>query len=787
MDTNTLRVLEYSRVLERLAAHCSNSMGREAALELEPSVFPEVVARRLQETREARFLLDNDNGIPLGGIHNIRETVEHAAINYPLSTREMLDVAFTVSAARRLKNYLLKRTDTVPLLCEIAGNIPPLINLDTRIEQAIADNGEVKDSATPELGKTRTDLRITHSRLMDRLNSMISSDRYRSYIQDPIITLREGRYCISVKSENKAQFGGIIHDASASGATVFLEPGSCVEIGNHLRELGVHEEQEIARILARLTALIGDASNDLRSLCHLLQNLDVANAKALLAIDMHAVEPIINRRGIVRLVEGRHPLLTGHVVPINVEIGDKFTTLLITGPNTGGKTVSLKTVGLFCLMAQSGMQVPAAPLTELSIFEQVFADIGDEQDILQSLSTFSAHLRNIVRIITTLAPTSLVLLDEVGAGTDPAEGAALAKALLDVLREKGARVIASTHYGELKEYAYANVGVENAAVEFDRETLGPTYRILMGVPGSSHAFYISERLGLPTEIVQSARGYLSARDRDTAELLQQIEKSRRQAREDEQLAARDRLATRENREEYEERVRQIADIQRTVREQTAEEARAILRRASDRAENILGELKKMNKGARKGTTARRELASLRQEVAEELHTPEPVIEEEDIPAGGYNFRRGDRVHVTSLGMDGELLEEPRDGHVAVQMGSMRATLPVASLRPSQGKPGEDKVRHTQASEMSMRKAIHIAPELMLRAMRVDEAAPLLEKYLDDAFAAGLREARIIHGKGTGALRRFVQESLKTHPIVSSYRTGLDIEGGDGATIVTFKD
>jgi DNA mismatch repair protein MutS2 len=602
---------------------------------------------------------------------------------------------------------------------------------------------------------------------MEKLHGILGSERYRPAIQEPIITVREGRYCIPVKAEARYQFGGIVHDASASGATAFVEPGACVDLGNDLKELQIKEEQEVGRILSKLTNLVGQSAEDLRAMILFLANLDLANAKALLSLEMEAVEPRLNRHGIVRIFNARHPLLTGRVVPIDIEIGDRFNTLLITGPNTGGKTVSLKTLGLHTLMAQSGMHIPAAPDSELAIFDQIFADIGDEQDIQQSLSTFSAHLKNIVGIINTMGDNALVLLDEVGAGTDPAEGAALAKALLDTFQKKNARTIATTHYGELKEYAYSNPNVENAAVEFDRETLGPTYRVLLGVPGSSNAFYIAGRIGLSEEIVTQAREYLSTRERTTGELLQQIEESRRKAFEME---------------------REVADVQRRVRQEAEEEARMVLRRVTEKAENILDELRKMNKGKRKGSTARQQLAGLRREVSDELQAPEPDTLD-PAPVGGYAFKRGDRVRVISLGADGELMDDPKEGVATVQIGSMRATLPLDVLRPATGKAAkaEKSPSRSSGSEIAMRKTVHISPEITLRAMRVDEAGSLLDKYMDDAYAANIPQARIIHGKGTGALRKFVHEYLKTHPVVASYRLGEEGEGGEGATVVTFKE
>lgn len=791
MDDHSLRVLELPRVLDRLAAHTTNTMGREAALALAPSPHREVVGRRLQETREARHLRNHDAGMPLGGIRDIRQIVARAAIEQQLTPAELLDVGHTVSAARRLRTYLYRHAEQCPLLAEMAGNMPIPNGLETRIEECIADNGEVRDTASPELQRTRADKKVAHARLLDKLNSILASERYRSLVQEPIITLREGRYCVPVKSENRSQFGGIIHDASTSGATVFVEPGPCIELGNKLKELSVKEEQEVSRILTRLTGLIGRNAADLDAMLGLLSNLDLANARAALADEMAACEPIEGKPGAVRLIGARHPLLSGEVVPIDIEVGTRFDVLLLTGPNTGGKTVALKTVGLLALMRQCGMQIPASAQSELPLFEHVFADIGDEQDIQQSLSTFSAHLRNIVRIVRALESdqthgASLVLLDEVGAGTDPAEGAALAKAILSALQRLGARVIATTHYGELKEFAYSTPGVENAAVEFDRESLRPTYRVLVGVPGSSHAFYIARRLGLPDAVVDEAESNLGSHARNTSELLQQIEASRALAYAHERDAAAALKAAEAARAEYERRARQVADVQRTIRKQVEDEARSVLRKASEKAEGIIAELRKMQKGSRKGPTARRRLAELRQEVSEALSSPEPE-NEEPAPPEGYVFRAGDPVRVTSLGADGVLIADPSDGSAQVQIGAMRATLPLDVLRPRKPEP-ERSIRQDRsgAAEISMRKAVHISPEIMIRAMRVEEAAPLLDKYMDDAYAAGLHEARIIHGKGTGVLRKFVQEYLRGHPLVESQRPGDEPEGGGGVTIAVFK-
>lgn len=791
MDSHSLRILEYHKILDRLVAHTSNGIGREFASQLEPLPYPETVIRRLQETREARFLRDHESGLPLGGIRDIRETLERARIQTQLTGHELLEVMYTSGASRRLRLFLLNRKESTPLLAEMGANLPILQILEQRIESCVGDGGDVKDGASAELGRLRSQIKVQAARLNDKLQGLLGSERARTHIQEFVVTVREGRYCIPVKAEHARAFGGIIHDSSQSGATVFVEPAQTVELGNELKQLAVKEEQEVSRILRELSALAGSYYDELQRMISILGHLDVIHAKAVLAEEMDAVEPALNRKGIIKLHAARHPLLSGKVVPIDIEVGDRFTTLLITGPNTGGKTVTLKTLGLLTLMTLAGLQIPTGPDSEVSLFDQIFADIGDEQDIQQSLSTFSAHLKNIVRIVETIGSNALVLMDEVGAGTDPAEGAALAKSLLDHLMSCGARVVATTHYGELKEYAYARAGVENSSVEFDTETLSPTYKVLLGVPGSSNAFYIAGRLGLRSEIISDAREFLSKRELETGELLQQIEKSRRATAEAERMAIRARDEAYAARDEYQTRVQQISEAQRNVKQQAQDEAREILRRTSDKAENILRDLQKLNKGARKGVSVRQRINTLKSETYTALREPEPEEEALSPLDLNHTYRSGDRVRVVSFNMEGQLLDAPKDGVVPVQVGAMRVTLPIGQLRPisaAEAAGGSSARRSPSASSgasaIATRKAMQISPELMLRALRAEEAQSMLDKYMDDAYAAGMSQVRIIHGKGTGALRRVVWDFLQGHPAVKSCRLGEESEGGDGATIVT---
>ncbi len=787
MDAHSLSILEYRQVIEKLMAHTSNGIGREFASELMPLPYPETVIRRLQETREARHLRDEGGGIPLGGIRDIRETLERARIETRLAPSELLEVMHTTGAARRLRQFLLNRREECPMLGEMGTNLPVMQIVEQRINECISEGGDVRDSASPELARVRSTLKVTHNRLNDRLQSLLSSAK-SSYIQESVVTIREGRYCIPVKAEYARLFGGIVHDQSSSGATVFIEPASTVDLGNELKQLQLKEEQEVDRILRDLSRLIAGYYDEMQRMVSILGHLDVIHAKAVLAEEMQASEPTLNRRGVVKLREARHPLIAPPVMPIDIEVGDRFTTLLITGPNTGGKTVTLKTIGLLTLMTLAGMQIPAHSDSEIALFDQIFADIGDEQDIRQSLSTFSAHLKNLVRITDSLGNNALILMDEVGSGTDPAEGAALAKALLDHFMAHGARVVATTHYGELKEYAYARAGVENASVEFDPESLSPTYKVLLGVPGSSHAFYIASRIGLRDSITSDARQFLSHREIETTELLQEIEKSRKAAAEALKEAERSRREANAARDEYQKRAREIAEVQRTVRQQAQEEARMVLNKAQERADNLVKELQRMNKGARQTGSVGKKLGKLRGETYDALKERDPLPVEDLAPLdASHVYKSGDRVRVVTWNMDGQLLENPKDGVVAVQLGAMRATLPIEQLRPLKNVPAPPERRQTSgAGEITLRKALQIAPELMLRAMRVDEAMPLLDKYLDDAYTANMGQVRIIHGKGTGALRSAVQEFLRGHPAVGSYRLGVEGEGGDGATVVTLK-
>jgi DNA mismatch repair protein MutS2 len=632
-------------------------------------------------------------------------------------------------------------------------------------------------------------------------------------IMDPVVVVRDDRRCIPVRAEHRRDFHGIVHDQSSSGATLFIEPMVVVELNNELRQIDVKERQEVERILSKLSGSIGRQGTRIHATIDVLAGLDLAHAKARLADDMQATQPSFNQRGLIRLREARHPLLNPEiVVPTTLTFGDRFKTLLITGPNTGGKTVTLKTVGLLTLMAQSGLQIPAETGSELALFTQVFADIGDEQSIAQSLSTFSAHITNIVRILKSLGTRALILMDEIGAGTDPAEGAALARAILIELMNHNARTIATTHYGELKEFAYSRDGIENSAVEFDPETLRPTYRLLQGVPGSSNAFHIARRLGMPGPVIDRATGSLDRQEVETGVVMQQLEKAKRIADDERRRAERLARELDEMKTRYEARLRDLEILRREAKQRAADEARSVIKQKTEKMDNIIGELRRIGKEGRKTQTARKRMQEASEEMIGEIgYEREPLpVDEANVP---ISLRRGERVSVLSLGgAEGEVTEDSRDGEAIVQIGIMRVTVPLSALRATKppvapmngggrtgnnnstrkaieaatsGQNGGPASRSSNAG-LSLAKAQSIESEIGLIGLRVDAALPRLDKYLDDAYAAGIEGTRIIHGKGTGQLRKAIWEFLRDDSRVASFQMADADEGGAGATLLRFR-
>jgi DNA mismatch repair protein MutS2 len=730
----------------------------------------------------------------------------------------LLAVADTAAAGRKLKAYLLHHRDAAPVLAELARRVGEFPLVEQAIHEAINDHAEVRDDASPSLQRLRKELRVARGRMMDRLNSILRSSAYKDMIQDPVLTTRDGRFCIPIKSEYRVQFGGLVHDQSSSGATVFMEPAPVVELGNEVRQAEARERQEVERILRELTGRVGQFAPDLTETVLTLGELDFIFARAKLSLSMNGVEPIINKEGFVGLRRARHPLLSGNVVPIDVELGRAHTVLVITGPNTGGKTVSLKTTGILALMAQSGLHIPADEGSTLPVFLNVYADIGDEQSIQQSLSTFSAHITNIAGILKDVEKTgarSLVLLDEAGAGTDPTEGAALAKAILSELLRRGARTIATTHYGELKEFAYSTPGVENSSVEFDLATLRPTYRLLIGIPGASNAFSISARLGLPEHVVDEARGLIGTDRAVLSDVIQRLTEDQRATETDLNKASRGAREVEELRQRLDRELRQAKADRADTLQRAKNQADELLRGARREIDRIRQELRDIEKQAKQAaeepgnTAALQQLRERMAAVTGKLERREAHVERtktqtsvapppapESVPVDRTPPAAGDLVWVAGFNQRGTLLSIGADGKAQVQVGPMRTSVPMDALqrivsgsavatggvRPAPAAP----VRKS-GSSLQLQAREDVSAEIKLIGLRADDALMRLDAYVDQACLAGLSPFRVVHGKGTGALKRVVWEFLRDHPHVARYRHPDEEEGGTGATVVELKD
>jgi DNA mismatch repair protein MutS2 len=781
MDDKSLEMLEFPRIREILAGFTSFSVSRELAITLKPRHDYEQISLRLRQTAEARALLDLDKGFSIGGVLDIRETVKMAALESVLEPQSLLEIQQTLAALHELRRYLKGLADDFPLLWDIAGGIVELLQIEKDIASCLDPLGEVVDTASPALANIRQQLRETRGQILERLETIVSSPRGHRILQEDIITEREGRYVILVKIECRHDIKGIVHDISNTGATVFMEPTVTVGLGNALRELVIEERREVERILGLLSAEVGAHSDDITRSINLAAELDVVLAKARYAKRIKAVEPTIvtleeasrNKTCFLKLVEARHPLLGEKAVPFSVEIGRDFSILIITGPNTGGKTVTLKTIGLLSLMAQAGMPIPASGESQLPLFDGVFADIGDEQSIEQTISSFSWHMGNVVHIIRAATRDSLVLLDELGTSTDPTEGSALARAILRYFLSRGTMAVATTHYSDLKAFAHTTTGLENASLEFDPATLTPTYHLAVGIPGGSNAMATASRLGIPPEIINDARGMVSEGTQELETLLSNLmaEKQKMESLGREAAAERDEL------------VRRNAELDRELRRIKTEERKAI-QEARDR---IVGEAAELHKEIKQAAAelrreksaaimeqARHALAGVRKQLESEAWQ----VKAEDIEktdAGPIEV--GDAVWIKEAGLTATVLSMSETSQeVEVQAGRTRMRL------------GLDGVAKTSASEDTtapprVQRAVRPAPlALDLRGKRADEVEVVLDGYLNDAVQSNINEARIIHGIGTGTVRNIVREFLASHPLVKSFRPGGHDEGGDGATI-----
>jgi DNA mismatch repair protein MutS2 len=793
LDERTQRTLEFAKIREMLSTRAATVLGREICEALTPSTDFLEVQHRLAETGEARRLYMGGRSIPLGGIHDLRASVQRSIRGGMLEPADLLDVADTAASGRRLKRFLQENESDAPILAAIANMIGGFTNLEAEIRRAITEHGEVADDASPALVQIRRAQRTIQNRIKERMDSYVRGPGTK-YLQDPIVTIRDDRYVIPVKIEYRGQVPGIVHDQSSSGSTLFIEPMAVVEMNNELKELTLKERDEIARILTRLSAIVGQEADSLADSLRAFAQIDFASAKGKLSLDLDCTEPELERQPMLEIRKGRHPLLRGSVVPADVHLGVTFDTLVITGPNTGGKTVTLKTMGLFVMMCQSGLHLPAGYGTRMGIFDQVFVDVGDEQSIEQSLSTFSSHMTNIVRILDNIEGRALVLVDELGAGTDPNEGAALAISILEHLHARGAKTVATTHYSELKSFAFTKPRVENASVEFDVETLRPTYRLLIGVPGSSNAFEISKRLGLSPLIVDRARQFLTKDQEKVEDLIASINATRVELEREKAEAARVRLEAQTMRAEFE---RKYSGAQRKA-DEALEKARTqaanILAQARREAEAVIEELKTAQKQQREQErmqtiqSARKRLSSARQAVEGEGR----VVKGPGEPLRG--LKPGDAVTIVSQGLPGFVLAEPDgSGNALVQAGILKVTVPLTDLarteEPPEGKKAKSAGGGGRATGRSMAaaKAQEIATEVDLRGLTVEEALEKVDKYLDDAVLAGAPQVRIIHGKGTGALRKAITDLLRTDRRVASHRLGGLGEGGEGVTVAKLAD
>ena len=787
MDGKTLETLEFDKIVARLADLAATPMGREAALALAPSSDPGEVRFWLAHTDEAVRAVALKGAPPFGGVADIRPALRRARIGGVLSARELLDVANLIAAAEAMRRYARAAAEAgqLPHLAEMAARLGDAKDLGEEIRRCIDENGEVTDEASGELLSVRREIRIGENRIRDKLDEMVRSPSVRQMLQDAIVTLRGDRFVLPVKQEYRARFGGIVHDQSASGATLFIEPEAIVALNNRLKELRLRESREIERILRRLSGLVGEKAEGLSADAESLGVLDFWFAKAALAAEMKATRPEMNDAGVIRLPKARHPLLPADLaVPIDVELGGTYTTMIITGPNTGGKTVSLKTIGLLSLMAMAGLFVPAAEGSRLAVFDGVYADIGDEQSIEQNLSTFSGHMKNLVAILRRVTPRSLVLLDELGAGTDPAEGSALAVAILEHLHGIGCRVVSTTHFGELKAYAYNREGIVNASMEFDDRTLRPTYRLLIGVPGRSNALAIARRLGLPESIVRRARGEMREEELNINRMLASLQKDRRSAEEDRQEAERLRREAEALRRELEEERRRFAERREKLAAAAREEARSIVARARREAEDILAELRRL---------AREEAASIKEhrliEASRRLEelVPDRGGDPEGAAAVLEKAEPGAEVRVRSLGgQTGRVVEAEGDA-VTVQVGAMKIRVRLTDLEPARGTKAERPSREPVPVAMVRRtRDAAVRTELDLRGRTLEEALAEVERFLDEAVLANLHQVRLIHGKGTGALRSGIQDYLRRHKHVRNFRLGEMGEGGSGVTVAELK-
>ncbi|WP_436335075.1 endonuclease MutS2 [Bacillus velezensis] len=785
MQQKVLSSLEFHKVKEQITAHAASSLGREKLLQLKPLTDLADIQKQLDEVEEASAVMRLRGHAPFGGLTDIRSALRRAEIGSVLTPAEFTELSGLLYAVKQMKHFISQMTEDgvgIPLIQAHAEELITLGDLEREINSCIDDHGEVLDHASPALRGIRTQLRTLESRVRDRLESMLRSSSASKMLSDTIVTIRNDRFVIPVKQEYRSSYGGIVHDTSSSGATLFIEPQAIVDMNNSLQQAKVKEKQEIERILRMLTEHTAEHTHEIAKNVEVLQTLDFIFAKARYAKAMKATKPFMNGDGFIRLKKARHPLLPqDQVVANDIELGGDYSTIVITGPNTGGKTVTLKTLGLLTIMAQAGLHIPADEGSEAAVFDNVFADIGDEQSIEQSLSTFSSHMVNIVNILKDVSENSLVLFDELGAGTDPQEGAALAMSILDEVHRTNARVLATTHYPELKAYGYNRQGVMNASVEFDIETLSPTYKLLIGVPGRSNAFEISRRLGLPEHIIGQAKSEMTAEHNEVDLMIASLEKSKKRA--DEELSETESLR-KEAEKLHKELQQQIIELNAQkdkMMEEAEQKAAEKLEAAANEAEQIIRELRSIKQEHR--SFKEHELIDAKKRLGDAMPAFEKSKQPERKTEKKRELKPGDEVKVLTFGQKGALLEKTGEKEWNVQIGILKMKVKEKDLEFLKSAPEPKKEKAITAVKG---KDYHVSLELDLRGERYENALSRVEKYLDDAVLAGYPRVSIIHGKGTGALRKGVQDLLKNHRSVKSSRFGEAGEGGSGVTIVELK-
>lgn len=795
MNEKVLHTLEYNKILDQLTEYAFSADAKSRCQKLRPITDRAQIEQLQQQTSDALSRLFKYGSLSFSGVTDIRDSLKRLEIGGTLSAIELLRVCSLLEFAKRAKAFARSQDDSDQpddSLISLFAGIEPLTPLCDEIRRCILSEDEIADDASSTLHSIRRSMRGMNDKIRAQMNSMINNTTTRSYLQDTVITMRDGRYCLPVKAEAKSLVPGMIHDQSSTGSTLFIEPMAVVNLNNEYKELQLREQEEIEVILAGLSNLTASYATQLLADYELLTELDFIFARAAFAQTYNGVAPLFNDDGRIHIRKGRHPLLDPKkVVPIDVRLGEDFRLLIVTGPNTGGKTVSLKTVGLLTLMGQSGLHIPASERSELGIFDEVFADIGDEQSIEQSLSTFSSHMVNIIRILEQVNDRSLVLFDELCAGTDPTEGAALAISILSKLHLYGARIMATTHYSELKVYALSTPGVENACCEFDVATLSPTYRLLIGIPGKSNAFAISEKLGLPTGLIADAKGRISKSEGDFEDLIADLEKSRSTI-EREQLEINQYKAEIESlKEKLEQKQERLDSSRDKILREANEQAYNILKEAKDVADETIRNFNKYGKAGAPVSEMEKERTKLRGKMDK---AAQKMSEQKKASIPNHNvpkkLRIGDSVKVISMNLKGTVHSLPNArGDLYVQMGILRSLVNINDLilLEEDATPGTKKFQKTSAGKIKMSKSASVSTEINLIGKTTDEAIPLLDKYLDDAYLAHLPSVRIVHGKGTGALRNAVQAHLKRLKYVKSFHLGEFGEGDAGVTIAEFKD